>query len=323
LESTRILVAPGLRTLPRSGWRTGISTAWSVVSRKPNLWLLGALGLSLRGGIVLLTLPIIALPTQVEARLLLGDYLGTTGFTPSFWTLLGTTAVAAALLTVVVLLALARIELRSFERLIVSPDAQREGDLRTAELPPAARRTVFIKLFAVQVLSFIALISCVAPVAWLTVSSAFTEITRPTSLVPIYERVLSAVAQPLFFLLLAIVILEMLSSLASREVMARAFGGNRVRRSRSWHAPARVLGTALVGWIATFIALAPAMWALGLAYGAVRGVFLSAVSLSDFGDDLGMAAAALALSAAFTLALFLGGFASSYRAALWSLTRLR
>ncbi len=64
------------------------------------------------------------------------------------------------------------------------------------------------------------------------------------------------------------------------------------------------------------------MWAIGLAWSAVRGSFLSAVSFADFGDDVAMAAAAFALSAAFTLALFLGGFASAFRAALWSLTRL-
>jgi hypothetical protein len=47
------------------------------------------------------------------------------------------------------------------------------------------------------------------------------------------------------------------------------------------------------------------------------------VSFADLGDNVAMVAAAVALSASFTLALFLGGFASALRAALWSLTRLR
>ena len=324
LESSQVLVAPGLRTLPRTGWRSGVTTAWNAVTRDPQLWLLGALGFALRGGIVLLTLPIVALPTQVEVRLLIGDYLGSTGFTPSFWVLLTGFAAGAALLTVGILLGLARLELHTFERLIANSEVQADTELATTRFRgDRRRRSLFVKLFGVQVLAFVALIACVAPVAWLAVRAAYAEVTLPSSSAPIYERVLGTIAEPLFFLLVAIVIVEMLSALATREILARAYGGRRVRRSRSWHAPARVIGTSLLSWTATLLAVLPALWALGAAWSATRAAFLTSVSFADFGDDIAMAAAALALSAAFVLALFVGGFASAFRAALWSLTRLR
>ncbi len=295
-----------------------------MVARDPQLWLLGALGFALRGGIILLTLPIVVLPTQVEARLLIGNYLGSTGFTSSFYVLVGGFAIGAALLTVAILLGLARLERLSFERLLTSPEVRADTELATTHLAGTNRRRgLFVKLFVVQVLAFVALISCIAPVAWLTVRAAYEEITRPTSSVPIYERVLGTIGEPLFFLLVAVVIIEMLSSLGTREVLARAYGGRRVRRSRSWHAPLRVVSTALLSWLATLLAVVPALWALSAAWSATRGAFLSSVSFSDLGDDVAMVAAALALSAAFVLALFLGGFASAFRSALWSLTRLR
>ena len=321
---SHVLAAPGLRTLPRTGWRSGVATAWNVVARDPQSWLLGALGFSLRGGIVLLTLPIVALPTSVEVRLLIGDYLGSTGFTPSFFGLIAGFAAGAALLTVAILLGLARLELRSFERLIVNPEVQVDTELATTHIQgDSQRRGIFARLFIVQVLTFVALISCLAPVVWLAVQSAYDEVTHPTSTAPIYERVLGTIAEPLFFLLVAVVIVEMLSALGTREVLARAYGGRRVRRSRSWHAPLRVIGTSLLSWTATLVAVLPALWAMGMAWSATRSAFLSSVSFSDFGDDIAMAAAALALSAAFVLALFLGGFASAFRSALWSLTRLQ
>jgi hypothetical protein len=323
LESSRILAAPGLRTLPRTGWRSGVVTAWTVVARDPQLWLLGALGFSLRGGIVVLMLPILAIPTQVEVRLLIGDYLGSTGFTSSFWMLVAGFSVGAALLTVTVLLGLARLELRSFERIIANDEVQADTELATTSIVGNRRRGLFARLFLTQVLACVALIACVAPIASLTIRSAYAEVTLPSSAAPIYERVAGTLAEPVFFLLVAIVIVEMLSALATREVLARAYGGRRVRRSRSWHAPLRVIGTSLVSWTATLIAVLPALWALSAAWTATRAAFLSSVSFSDLADDTAMAAAALALSAAFVLALFLTGVASAFRSALWSLTRLR
>jgi hypothetical protein len=337
LESSHTLVTPGLRTAARLGWRDGLASAVTIVTSQPKLWLLGMVGFSLRGGILLLLLPIIVLPTQVEVRLLLGHYLGSTGFTTSFWGILVALAVFASLLTVGALLILARIELSSFERVIADPEIAARTAYKPVRVISGARRRLFLRLFAVQVLAFIALIACAAPVAWSVVQTSYTEVTRPTSTAPIYERVLGTVGEQLFFLLIALVVIEMISSLTSRELLVRAFGWReRTSTRRLWiipalaaaatypfRSPVRSLGTSVVNWTLTAVVVISSIWALSVAWSAVRGAFLTSVSFSDVSEDAGMLLAALGLSTVFVLAICLTGFASALRAALWSVDRLR
>lgn len=337
MESSRILAAPGLRTLARPGWRAGLATALSVVVGQPRLWLLGMLGFCLRGGILLLTLPIISLPTQVEARLLIGNYLGSTGFSAGFWGLLAVIAIVAAVVTVAVLAVLARIELSAFETLIDDEEAADRTGFEPAHLPAQARRRLFVRVFEVQVLSFVALMACAAPVAWAVAHRSFGEITRPTSSAPIYDRVLGAIAEPLFMFLVALVVIEMLSALTIRELLMRGVGWRENAASRrlwllpalasavthTFRSPLRTVGTAAFCWVASTLVLLPALWAIGLSWGAVRGAFLTSVSFSDAGDNIGMIIVAVGLAAAFVLGIALAGFASAVRAALWSVDRLR
>lgn len=337
MESSRILVAPGLRTRAHPGWRAGLTTALSVVAGQPRLWLLGMVGFCLRGGVLLLAVPIIVLPTQVEARLLIGDYLGSTGFTPGFWGLLVAGTVAAAVVTVAVLLALARTELAAFERLIDDPEMAEHAALEPIRLPRYGRSRLFLRLFGVQALALVAVVACAAPLASAIGQRAFDEIIRPSSSASIYARVLDGVAEPVFLFLFALVVIEMLSALATRELLVRATGwrGNR-GSGRMWLLPAvgsavvrpilsplRTVGTAAIGWVATGLVLLPALWAISIAWQAVRGAFLTSVGFSDAAEILGMILVALSLSVAFVLAIAAAGFASALRAALWSVERLR
>ncbi len=337
MESSRILVAPGLRTLARPGWRAGLTTALSVVAGQPQLWLLGMVGFLLRGGVLLLALPIVILPTQVEARLLIGDYLGSTGFTGGFWGLLAAAALFAAVLSVVVLLVLARTELAAFERLMDDPEAVDHAAIEPARLSRNARNRLFLRLFGIQVLTFAALMACAAPLASAVGQKAFDEIVRPSSSSSIYARVLGGVGEPLFLFLVALVVIEMLSALATRELLVRATAWRGTPGSRRlWLLPAvvsalarpvrsplRTLGTAAICWIVTAAVLLPALWAISISWEAVRGAFLTSVGFSDSTEVLGLVLVAVGLSAAFVLAIALAGFASALRAALWSVERLR
>jgi hypothetical protein len=310
--------------------------AVSAVATHPRLWLNGMIGFSLRGGVVLLTVPIIVLPTQVEARLLIGDHLGSTGFTPGFWGLLAAAATLAALLTVAVLLVLARVELTSFERLI-GRFPEREIMATDPSQGTGGSRTLLLRLLGVQVLAFVALMVAAAPAAWAAAQKSFDEITRPSSSAPIYERVLGQIGGQLFLFLVALVVVEMISALATRELLVRASGWRDLpAHGRLWvlpalvsavvrpfRAPLRTVGTAVLSWAITLAVLVPAIWAITTAWAAVRGAYLTSVSLSDVDADVGMLLAALGLSAAFVLAFVLAGFASALRGALWSVDRLR
>lgn len=336
MDSSRILVAPGLRTLARPRWRAGLAIALSVVASQPRLWLLGMVGFCLRGGVLLLVLPMIMLPTQVEARLLIGDYLGSTGFTAGFWALIATSAILAAVLTFGILLILAKVELAAFEGLIDDPDAVVHGSFQPIPLTEGARRQLRVRLFAVQVLTFVALMASATPLFWAIGQKSFEEVIRPSSSASIYGRVLGEVGDQLFFFIGALVVIEMLSALVNRELLTRAFAWHGSASSRRlWLLPAlvsaairplrsplRTLGTAAISWGVTAAVLLPAMWAIGIAWSTARGAFLTSVSFSDIGDDIGLIAVALGLSAAFVVGIAATGFASALRAAMWSIDRL-
>jgi hypothetical protein len=334
--SSRILVAPGVRTLAPPGWRSGVAASVAAVSAQPELRLLGILGFCLRGGVLLLTMPMLVLPTQVEVRLLLGDSLGSTGFTPGFWVAVAIIAVLAGLATVGVLLVLARIELVSFERLVAAPEGLDHSAWLHATRPIPDRRLLFLRLFVVQALTFTALIAAAIPLASAVGQTAFDEVIRPSSSAPIYGRVFDAVGGQLYVFVIALIVVEVISSGMTRELLVRAIGWRGQSRGRLWLAPAlaaalarpfrsplRTLATAVLGWLATLAVLVPALWALSISFGVVRGAFLTSVSLSDVAADIGMALVAFGLCAVFVLALALAGIASAFRAALWSVDRLR
>jgi hypothetical protein len=327
MESTRILAAPGIRPAAFPGWRARLAFAFAAVVDRPSLWLFGVLGFCLRGGIVLLTLPIIVLPTPVEARLLLGDYLGTSGFSQRFWVEAGLVAFVVTAITLTMLAVLAELEIASFSRLPFVED----------EAPAFLGRTAFLPVLSVQALSFIAVLLAAVPLIRAAIETTYAEIVRPTSSASIYERVIASLGQELFLLVIAIALIELLSALTTREVLARRMRASRSGTDDPWvlpralgaaigrlvRSPVRIIGTAVFGWIVTIALVALGLVAVALAWAGTRGAFLASVSLADFGDDLGMALMALVLAVAFVGGLALGGFASALRAAKWSVDRLR
>lgn len=327
MESTRILAAPGIRTAAYPGWRARLGMALTSVIDRPSLWLFGILGFCLRGGIALLTLPIIVLPTPVEVRLLLGDYLGTSGFSQRFWVESAVVVLVAAAGTLVVLAIVSRLEIAAFARL----------PLVDAEQARHLSRTAFGPVLGVQFLGFVAILFAVAPLITGAIETSYAEIVRPTSSAPIYERVVSALGPQILLFIAAIVVVEVISALTTREVLARsmrktlpgaadpllllrALGAALGRLVRS---PIRTLRTAVIGWIVTAGLIAPGLGVVVLAWAGTRAVFLSSVSFADLGEDIGIFVMAVALAAAFSVALALGGFASALRAAAWSVDRLR
>lgn len=326
MESSRIVAAPGIRTAAYPGWRARLSTALASVVDRPVLWLFGILGFSLRGGIVVLTLPIVVLPTPVEARLLLGDYLGTTGLSQRFWAESTVVAFVGAALIILVLTVLATLEVAAFARLPLV-DERLARNLSNRALVP---------VMGVQFLGFIAALLAAAPLTKATIERSYAEIVRPTSGAPIYERVLATLGAEIFLLVAAIVLVELVSALTTREILVRLARSARPGPSpallllslgaaigRLVRSPVRILATALFGWFVTAALLVPAVGAIVVAWAGTRAAFLSSVSLADVGDDLDMFLTAVALSATFAIAMTLAGFASALRAATWSVDRLR
>lgn len=337
MDRSRILVAPGVRTLPRAGWRIESGAALAFVISRPSTWLFGALGFFLRGGIVLLVVPILVLPTQVEARELLGDNLGSTGFTPAFWGLVGGAAAPSALLVIGILYALAGLELRAFDGIATDEETADELICPPADhLAETRRRRVTARVFAVQALTFIALAVCAVPLVQAINATALSEILRPSSSQSIYLRVLEGVGPQLFALVVALIVIEPISAATTREILLRASRRGSSQGRRLWLLPAfgsalkrlvrnplRTIAISITSWLLTFGLVALGWWVIGAIWETTRSAFLTATSFSDLADDVGMVAISVALSAAFVTISLLLGFVSSLRSALGSIQALR
>ena len=53
-------------------WRSTVGTAFAIVLARPELWLIGALSIAARGGLLLLALPLLSLPSPVAFSVILG-----------------------------------------------------------------------------------------------------------------------------------------------------------------------------------------------------------------------------------------------------------
>jgi len=154
--------------------------------------------------------------------------------------------------------------------------------------------------------------------------------------------VLNGLREPFFLLLAGLVLVELVSSVASRRLLLRSFGlsgtplpagmlgGVRSVPAAVVHGilrplarPLTTLSTLLLAWAVSLAVLAPLTFGLGAAWNAVRAAYLSPGAASDGQALVGLALVTFALAAIWTGAVLLGGFASALRAALWSLDGLR
>jgi hypothetical protein len=284
---------------------------------QPSLWLLGTLSFIMRGGLVVLLLPIIVLPTQVEVRLLLGGSLGSNGFAPGFWVAVGAATIASTGLVMLALYALARIELAAFLRLTRDPELEAE-----VAIDPGARVR---DLFVVQSLTVIALLLAAVPLAAALGQVAYDEILRPTSTAPIYDRVIGQVTAPLAFLVIALPIIDSIAAAVVRRLLiGRSVGsavsgsiGDLVRR------PVRFLVTALVAWLALAAVVLATDSVLTIAWQGTRAAFLRTTSITDMFTAVAPLVVALLLAGVFVSGLALCGYVAAFRNAWWTVTSLR
>jgi hypothetical protein len=278
-----------------------------VTLNRPSLWLLGAAGFLLRGGLVLLLLPLVALPSPVEVRLLIGEGLGSAGFSGGLVTAAAVIGIVVAAALLAAMLALAWLELWAFERTVDVPEPRR--------LVGRHRRRVVSWLFIAQAGGLLLIAAATLPLVAQATTVAYQEILSPTSDGPLYLRILAGVEQQLVLLAVAIFVAEALSAVGSRTILARAVGAPVPRHRRRW----RPL-VALLGWTVSLGVLAPGLWALMAIGHWSRSTLIGSSAASD--GPLITILAVLVLVAAWSAILLLAGFASALRGALWSVQEL-
>ncbi len=295
-----------MRTPAHVGLRADLAAAASIVRGDTRLWLIGAIGFALRGGIVLLTLPMLVLPTQVEVRFALGNNLGSTGLTSGFWSLLAAATVISFGIVLAALYVLARLELAAFES--VAPTGA------------ASRRLTVQQLFLVQASALLLALIAALPLALALGDATLNEIVRPSSADSIYVRVLGLVTGPLVLWAAALLVIEAFSAVTTRAILVRAAGVRPLGRGSG--GMLRGLAIALIGWLLFGSAVLPGAWLVSLAWQAARAAFLSGAP-DSIERSVGTFVVAALLAAVFCAILVVCGIVSALRSVLWSLESLR
>lgn len=306
-----------MRTAFTPSWRGQIGHALAAPVEQPRLWLLGTLSFMLRGGLVVLLLPIVVLPTQVEVRLMLGGNLGSSGFSPALWTAVGVATIFSTGLVLVLLYALARTEASTFAQLARDPDLE-----IVAPVDTVARVR---DLFVVQSLTLIALLLAAVPLAAALGQVTYDEIMRPTSTAHIYDRVLAQVMLPLTLLAVALPLIDSVSAAVTRRLLIGRSVGSAVSGSIGAlvRRPARFLATAAVAWLALAAVVVATNTALTIAWQATRAAYLRTTSISDMLTSIAPLLVAVLLCGVFASGLAVCGYVAAFRNALWTITSLR
>jgi hypothetical protein len=334
--------ATATRERDDQGWVGSLGTAAAVVFGDPRLWLVGAAAFLLRGGWLLLALPIWVLPSPVALSSLLGpDAVGPAG--PSLRALTVALAVALGLLVIAAAAVVggALADLVSVERFIEDPETAAIRSDRTGR-QLGTRQRVLLALEAAGIQATMLLPAAIV-FAYLVVGlidAVTLEFLVPGSLaVPFAIRVASAVAGPVALFTALVVAGDLVATVISRRLMARRLG---VLRAEARAEPGRkapgplasglgqlvrhpgsVLATAALAWLITIALLAPALGAVVVAWGGARTMFLAQPRQPDLGFIAAWALVTVLFVTLWLAALLLAGVASALRAALWSAEALR
>jgi hypothetical protein len=299
-------------------WRATL--VLTAVLADPGAWLLGTAGFIVRGGIVVLLLPIWTAPSPVGIALLIGPSVIDTGR-------LGGPALIAALVGLAgivllvggALLAAAWLEEMAYERLGRDPETEALSGRR----PGSARRPRRLGwLVLVQLAALLPVLLAALHGAGPIAASVRNEILLPGDLaLPLVLRAARGATEPLLILAASVVLAEAISGLLSRRVLRP---DARPDRRRAPVALLRGVGSAItastLGWLLAAVVLLPAMGAVVVAWGNVRGAWLSGAPFvpGRVEAEVAAAGATLLFVAVWVGALLLGGVVSALRGALWT-----
>lgn len=292
----------------------------------PGLWLLGAAGFLVRGGFLLLALPIWTLPGVIEITTIVGpDAIGPGGLAGRGTVLALVAAGGALAILFAALVAGAAIETAAWDRLARGEAAEvLDADVG---LPAgrAARVGLVLDLAGVGLACLVPALLAAAVAVVAIVQAIYAEIIVPGSLaIPLPVRIATRAAPALALVAAGLVVGELLHGVASRRVLrgaasSRGLTGRPVLAAIAEvvRRPASVLFAAAAGWVVAAAAALLALASILICWSFVRAAYVDAAPL-DGGDAPGLLAATAVFVAVWLAALLLCGVASAIRAALWS-----
>ncbi len=320
----------GREPVPASGpWLHGALAAVVLTVERPGLWAFALLAFLARGGAVALGLPIVVLPTFIGLSNLVGPAsVSAEGPGPRLAALivLGAAGILVIALAGTLVAAAAEAELH---RQSVAPgpsDPWRgsggEGPRQLRDrLDPAAAGSGAVRIAAIRLILLVPVVAAIgiAVPGWVT--AAYRELTLPSDVaVPLVVRILTGAPAGAALVLAAWLAGEVVGGFATRRAVLldtpvlRALGSAVTDPFRSLVGTALTIGAALA---VSLLALAPATWAVALAWDAARR------ALVDDAGAVAVLAAAVVLAATWTAALLLAALAAAWRANLATMELLR
>jgi len=294
---------------------TALADALLITLATPATWPLALAAFLLRGGLVLVVLPIIVLPSPVGLGNLVGPSLTTlvlSGVPIDLAIVVGLIALAAVVWVLVGGLIAATVEAESIRIVAHHDDAAAAGD--------DGKRTNS-GLIAMRILAarMVAHVPTVVALIWGSVrlvNVAYRELTSPSDVVsPIALRVMRGAPEVIVVVVVIWMIGETLGGLAARRIVLRgadvprALGQGVVAVVRH---PLVVLTGFWVPAAALALVLLPSAAAATMAWGAVR------VAMGSPTDPVGPTLAVLTFVALWLVGLLVIAVTTAWRAAVWS-----
>jgi hypothetical protein len=321
------------------GVRAILDAARGTTRSDPTLWLLGALSFCLRGGIVLLLLPIVWVPTPVLLSIFLAPYLTSSGPSASAIPVLAASGVVAMGLVVAAIAVAALADVAAFERVSTNPATAEVRGGRTAfRLEGRRRAAAALGLISLTLIALVPIVAALVPLSMRVIAAATSELELPTQVdVPFVVTVLGRTAPGVILFIGIVLVVDLFVSLASRELLAARYGfragDSRVGplsslalgTARLARRPARTIVIWLLTWLITVAGVVAAVAALTVSWNLVREVLFSGVDDSPSGVLWGIGARLVAvglLGAIWIGGVTLCGIASSLRGALWTIQSL-
>jgi hypothetical protein len=297
----------------------------------PPTWALSLAAFLARGGIVLVALPIVVVPTPVGV----GNVVGPSLISVAFGNITSQVAfaagvIAAGLLAWIViggcLAALleaesARIVARDVDVVALSsPGVRAAGDRSNEPGRGRGRRVEAGRILVARSIAYLPLVAALAWGATRLVMVAYRELTNPLDVaVPIVVRVLGGAPDAVAAIVLTWVAGEIVGALAARRIVLIGDGvvaALRAAIGSVLHEPLATIARWAVPSAVLVVVLAPSMVTAGLTWTAVRSAAATTDAIALFGT-------VLVFVALWLVGLLLIAVACAWRAAVWTVVVAR
>ena len=255
----------------------------AAAGRTPALWTVGLLGFLGRGGLVLMVLPMLALPSPVSLSVLIGpDLVDANGLSSRVAALLVLAGIVGLLFVVTGLVLAVLADIGAFEGLLSAAGM--------ASRPTSRRGTarLVLELLALQLLAALPVLIAALPAAVSVVNLTRQEILLPSDQsLPLVVRVAEGAAPALALVAVMTLVSAHLYTVLGRELLARragllparsrgAFGGLAAGARALVRRPLRAVASSLLAWVIGLGAAAGAAVAIAAGWTLVQAVYLSA-----------------------------------------------